>query len=71
MKDSYYSKDDVDYFYTHFDDKSYLVPVENTGHGETRLRLTAKQTNNPNIRWASNYELDKILQEISMEEVGS
>lgn len=69
MKDSYYSKDDVDYFYTCFNNKSYLIPVEDTGHGETRLRFSANLKNNPNILWASYYELDNILQNLLEEKV--
>lgn len=60
MKDSYYTKDDIDYFYTCYDEKSYLIPVENASHGENKLRFSAK-INNGNIKWAKDYELDKIL----------
>lgn len=67
MKDTYYSKDDIDYFYTTYEDKGYLIPVEVSGHGETRLRFSSSQPNNPNIRWASNYEIDKMLQKIKEE----
>ena len=69
MKDSYYTKEDIDYFYTSYEGKSYLIPVEISGHGETRLRFTSNQSN-PNIRWAKDYELDIILAKIK-EEVGS
>lgn len=70
MKDNYYSKDDVDYFYTCFNNKSYLIPVGDIGNGETRLKFESVQPNNPKIRWASKYELDKILQNLLEEEVG-
>ena len=70
MKDTYYTKEDIDYFYTCFDGKSYLVPVEKAGHGETRLRFTSSQVNNPNIRWAVDYELTTILNKLK-EEVDS
>jgi hypothetical protein len=70
MKDSYYSKDDIDYFYTCFNNVSYLVPIEDTKHGDCILRFKSKQPNNPNIRWAYNYELDKVLQNLTKEEVG-
>lgn len=63
-KDTYYTKDDIDYFYTCYNEKSYLIPVELAGRGETRLRFASSQPNNPNIRWASKYELDVVLKRI-------
>ena len=70
MKDSFYTKEDIDFFYTCYEDKSYLVPVEISGHGETRLRFSSNQPNNPNIRWAKDYEFNQMLQKL-MEEVGN
>ena len=67
MKDTFYSKEDIDYFYTCYEDKSYLVPVEVAGHGETRLRFSSSQPNNPNIRWARDYEFNQMLQKIKEE----
>lgn len=67
MKDSFYSSDDIDYFYTTYNNIAYLIPVQIAGHGDTRLRFSSLNKNNPNIRWAKDYELDKILSE--MEEV--
>ena len=70
MKDSFYTKEDIDFFYTCYEDKSYLVPVEIAGHGETRLRFSSSQPNNPNIRWAIDYEFSQMLQKLK-EEVGN
>ena len=70
MKDSFYTKKDIDFFYTCYEDKSYLVPVEIAGHGETRLRFSSSQPNNPNIRWAIDYEFSQMLQKLK-EEVGN
>lgn len=64
MSDNYYTKEDIDMFYTTFDNKHYLVPVEDAGKGSSRLRFTAQQANNPNIRWAKNYELDHIIENL-------
>lgn len=69
-KESYYSKQDIDYFYTCFNNISYLVPVELAIHGETRLRFESTQPNNPNIRWAKDFEFSSMLQKI-MEEVSN
>lgn len=70
MKDSFYTKEDIDFFYTCYENKSYLVPVEISGHGETRLRFSSSQPNNPNIRWAKDYEFNQMLQKLR-EEVGN
>lgn len=64
MKDSYYSSTDIDYFYTTYDGTSYLIPVEKAGHGDTRLRFFSSNAQNPNIRWAKDYELDKIIKKL-------
>lgn len=69
MKNSYYTRDDIDYFYTCYDGKSYLIPVEIAGRGETRLKFFSEQYKNPNIRWARDYEFEKILGQLKMEEV--
>ena len=63
MTSNYYSLEDIDYFYTCCGDKSYLVPIEVAAKGEVILRFSA-QIKHPNIKWAINYELDKILQEV-------
>ena len=60
----YYSKNDIDYFYTYYDNKSYLVPVECCEHGETRLRFTSKNLKNSKIKWAKNYEFNFMIQTI-------
>lgn len=64
MKDTYYTKKDIDFFYTHYNGVSYLIPVEEAGRGETRLRFVSNQPNNPNIRWAKDYEFNLMLQKI-------
>ena len=55
-----YSKDDIDYFYTCYNNISYLVPVEECGSSNKTLRFEA-QINNPNISWAKDYELKFYL----------
>ena len=59
-KNNYYSKEDIDFFYTSYNGQGYLVPVERAGKGDTRLRFSSL-TQNPIIKWASDYELDKQL----------
>ena len=55
----------IDYFYTCFNGKGYLIPIEDTGRQTKTLRLKSCQENNPNINWAENYEFEKILQQIA------
>lgn len=70
MKNTYYSEKDIDYFYSCYNGKGYLIPVSDAGHGETRLRFSSTQASNPNIRWASSYELDVMLNSIKEEVEG-
>jgi hypothetical protein len=66
---TYYTKDDVDFFYTYFNDQSFLVPFEKSGKGETTLRFTSKTPNNPSIRWAKDFLAENILNQLIKEEV--
>lgn len=65
---TYYKSDDVDFFYTFYNGVSYLIPYSKSGKGETTLRFVSKTPNNPTIRWAKDYEADKILSEIALKE---
>lgn len=56
----YYTKDEIDYFYTYYNNQSYLVPVEQTS-AEKTLRFWTKNNQNNNISWAKNYEFLTIL----------
>lgn len=53
-----YSKKEIDYFYTYYDNQSYLVPVEECSV-DKKLRL--KNINMKNMSRASDYELEYIL----------
>ena len=54
-----YTKDEIDYFYTYYNGKSYLVPVEECSSAK-KLRFNPPQ-NNQNYNKAENYELITIL----------
>lgn len=60
-----YSKEEIDYYYIRFKDKSYLFPVE-LGNKKTKiLRLETKnKSNQASITWAKDYEFDKVMEEI-------
>ena len=54
-----YSKEEIDYFYTCYNNISYLIPVEEAGSQKT-LRFLS-ENNHAKINWAEDYELSKIL----------
>ena len=57
-----YSSDDIDYFATYYKETCYIVPIDNVGVREIRLRL--KPTKNgqvKNINFAENFTLEKFL----------
>ena len=60
---------DVDFFYTYYNGVHYLIPFSKSGKSETSLRFKSKTPNNPTIRWAKDFEANKILEEITKEEV--
>lgn len=60
-----YSKEDVDYFATYFNNECYLIPIEIVGNRTFRLRL--KPTKNgqvKNINFAKDFTLDCFLSSI-------
>jgi hypothetical protein len=54
-----YTKDDIDYFATFWEDQVYLVPVEETSSKKV-LRFEST-SNQPNISWAKNYTVEEVL----------
>ena len=55
-----YTKEEIDYFYTYCNEKSYLIPVEEASSKKT-LRFVPPKNNNSNYNKAENYEIEKIL----------
>lgn len=56
-----YTKKEIDYFVTIFDETVYLIPVEECG-GDKRLRL--QPTKNGQVRgitWAKDYKLEEVI----------
>lgn len=58
-----YTSADIDYFATWWDNKVYLVPVEECSV-EKCLRFTSSQPNQPNISWAKDYEVEEVLKRL-------
>ena len=60
-----YSKEEIDYYYIVFKDKSYLFPVELGNKKMKILRLNTKNKGNQcTITWAKDYEFTKIMEEL-------
>ena len=60
-----YSKIDVDYFATYFNNECYIVPVEKVGNREIRLRIRpTKNGQVKNINFAKDYTLENFLSSI-------
>jgi len=55
-----YTKEEIDYFYTCYNNKSYLVPVEECSSSKT-LRFIPPKNNSPNYSKAEDYEIKAIL----------
>lgn len=59
-----YSKDEIDYFCTYYNNKCYLIPVEECSN-EKRLRLKPPKNNQRGkINYAKDYELFSQVQKI-------
>lgn len=58
-----YSKDEIDYFATYWNNKVYLVPV-NECSTEKVLRFTSSQSNQPAICWAKDYEVEEVIKRL-------
>ena len=56
-----YTKDEIDYFATYWENNVYVVPVEETSSKKT-LRFEAS-LNQPNISWAENYTFERVFEE--------
>lgn len=56
-----YTSEEIDYFATSFNGKSYLIPVDECG-GEKRLRIfPPKNGQTRGITWAKDYELEEVV----------
>lgn len=58
-----YTKEDIDYFATYWQNQVYLVPVEECSI-EKVLRFTSSQPNQPAISWAKDYKVEEVLKRL-------
>ena len=56
-----YTKDEIDYFYTCWDGKGYLVPIEECSSSKTLRLKPAKNGVVKGMSFATDYEIEKIL----------
>ena len=60
-----YTKEEVDYFATYFNNQCYIISIEKVGTREFRLRIApTKNGQVKNINFAENYTLEKFLSSI-------
>lgn len=58
-----YLETEIDYFYTTYNGQGYLIPVQECS--TSKILRFASTSNNKNISWATNYEIQKVLMEVS------
>lgn len=56
--------DEIDYFYTCYNQQGYLIPISEVGVKSKTLRFSSDQSKNLAISWAKDYEIKKILQDL-------
>lgn len=62
----YYDNDEIDYFATTNRGKCYLIPVSEIHRG-IRLRHSISNSQSKTTNWATDYELDKVIERIKEE----
>lgn len=55
-----YTTKEIDYFMTEKDGTFYLYPAEEQGFVTRSLRVTSKQNQTYNIKWAKDYEFEEV-----------
>lgn len=58
---SKYGKKEIDYFSTYWEGKCYLIPIEECNNSK---RLRIEPTQNTNVNWAKDYEIEEVLNRI-------
>lgn len=58
-KTTSYTKADIDYFATFWEDQVYVVPVEETS--SKKILRFESESNQPNISWAKNYTVEEVF----------
>ena len=56
-----YTKNEIDYFVTSFEEKCYLIPVEECGCDKRLRLLPTKNGQTRGISWAKDYEMEEVI----------
>lgn len=60
-----YSKEDIDYFATVYNNQVYLIPVEECSSRLQSLRLVStKNGQTRGVKWAKDYRLEEVIKEL-------
>ena len=60
-----YSKEDIDYFATVYNNQIYLIPVEECSSRLQSLRLiSTKNGQTRGVKWAKDYRLEEVIKEL-------
>lgn len=60
-----YSKEDIDFFATVYNNQVYLIPVEECSARSQSLRLIpAKNGQIRGVKWAKDYRLEEVIKEL-------
>jgi len=61
-----YTKEDIDYFATTYENQVYLIPVEECGGRLKSLRFEpTKNGQTRNVSWAKDYKLEEVIKTLS------
>ena len=55
-----YTNKEIDYLMKEKNDVFYLYPADDNGFVQKKLRLSSKQSNQPSINWAKDYEFEEV-----------
>ena len=67
VKNDRYSSDEVDYFATYWNDKCYLIPIDECSVEKTLRFTPPKNGQTKGVSFASGYELEKMVMKIKEE----
>ena len=57
-----YTNKEIDYFMTEKQGTYYLYPANEIGFTQKKLRLSSKQSAQPSIIWAEDYQFEKVCE---------
>ena len=59
-----YTKEEIDYFVTFYNEKCYLIPVEECGADKILRILPTKNEQTRGVSWAKDYELEEVVKKL-------